>query len=229
MTHAMPSPPRLAGLLLRRLVRRDLLEFIEGDLNEEFARRSTGNRGAAHCWYWREAVTAALMMPRRRSGVRSSSTKGDRQMTKLVRDLRFGARALIKSPGYALVVTLTVALAIGANTVIFSFANPFLVKPLPIVDQKNLAFVYSVDPQRGMPRGRSSYLDYLDWRARLRSFTALSAWTDTNVTLTDRREAQRLQARVVTPSLFRRGDFNRLPGGSFATATSSPADRARSS
>ena len=123
-------------------------------------------------------------------------------MPAFLRDLRFGGRALLKSPGYALVITLTVALAIGANTIIFSFANPFLIKPMPIADQARIAFIYSVDPQRATMRGRSSYLDFLDWRGRLRSFASLAAWTDTNATLTGRGDAERLQARLVTPNLF---------------------------
>ena len=73
---------------------------------------------------------------------------------------------------------------------------------MPIADQARIAFTYSVDPQRATMRGRSSYLDFLDWRGRLRSFASLAAWTDTNATLTGRGAAERLQARLVTPNLF---------------------------
>lgn len=119
----------------------------------------------------------------------------------LMNDLRYGIRSLIKSPGYASVAVLTLALAIGANTVIFSFANVLLLQPLPLADPEGIAFVYSVDPHSS-PRGRVSFADYQDFRDRSRSFSSLAAWTDDNVTLTGHGEPQRLQARRVTPSLF---------------------------
>jgi predicted permease len=119
----------------------------------------------------------------------------------LTNDLRYGIRSLIKSPGYASVAVLTLALAIGANTVIFSFANVLLLQPLPLADPEGLAFVYSVDPHSS-PRGRVSFADYRDFSDRSRSFSSLAAWTDDNVTLTGHGEPQRLQARRVTPNLF---------------------------
>jgi predicted permease len=119
----------------------------------------------------------------------------------LTNDLRYGLRTLRKTPGYAIVSVLTMALAIGANTVIFSFANVLLLQPLPLADPEGLAFVYSVDPHSG-PRGRVSFADYRDFSDRSRSFSSLAAWTDDNVTLTGHGEPQRLQARRVTANLF---------------------------
>ena len=116
-------------------------------------------------------------------------------------ELRYAARALLKSPGYTLVAVATLALAIGANTVIFSFANVLLLKPLPLANPDRIAFVYSVDPHSS-PRGRMSYADYRDLRDRSHAFSSLAAWTDDNVTLTGHGEPQRLQARRVTPNLF---------------------------
>ena len=116
-------------------------------------------------------------------------------------ELRYAARALLKSPGYTLVAVATLALPIGANTVIFSFANVLLLKPLPLANPDRIAFVYSVDPHSS-PRGRMSYADYRDLRDRSHAFSSLAAWTDDNVTLTGHGEPQRLQARRVTPNLF---------------------------
>ena len=113
-------------------------------------------------------------------------------------DLRYGIRSLIKSPGYASVAVLTLALAIGANTVIFSFANVLLLQPLPLANPDGIAFVYSVDPHSN-PRGRVSFPDYQDF-ARARSFSSLAAASEDNVTLTGHGEPQRLVARRVTPT-----------------------------
>ena len=56
-------------------------------------------------------------------------------MRTFLQDLRYGIRTAIGQPGYSLLIALTLALAIGANTVIFSFTNVLLVRPLPVRDQ----------------------------------------------------------------------------------------------
>ena len=118
-----------------------------------------------------------------------------------LQDLRFGFRALTKSPAYTLVAIATLALAIGANTVIFSFANVLVLKPLPLRDPDGLAWVYSTDPHSG-PRGRSSFADYQSLRDRAHTLESLAATTDDNVTLTGRGEPMRLYARRVTGNFF---------------------------
>jgi predicted permease len=118
-----------------------------------------------------------------------------------LQDLRFGFRALTKSPAYTLVAIATLALAIGANTVIFSFANILVLKPLPLRDPDGLAWVFSTDPHSG-PRGRSSFADYQSLRDRAQTLESLAATTDDNVTLTGRGEPMRLYARRVTGNFF---------------------------
>ena len=118
-----------------------------------------------------------------------------------LQDVRFGFRALTKNPGYALVAIATLALAIGANTVIFSFANILVLKPLPLRDPDGLAWVFSTDPHSG-PRGRSSFADYQSLRDRAQTLESLAATTDDNVTLTGRGEPMRLYARQVTGNFF---------------------------
>ena len=57
-------------------------------------------------------------------------------MSTLIQDLRYGARAVVHHPGFSLIIVLTLALAIGANTVAFSFTNILVVRPLPVRDQE---------------------------------------------------------------------------------------------
>ncbi len=118
-----------------------------------------------------------------------------------LQDLRFGFRALTKSPAYTLVAIATLALAIGTNTVIFSFANVLVLEPLPLRDPDGLAWVYSTDPHSG-PRGRSAFADYQSLRDRAHTLESLAATTDDNVTLTGRGEPMRLYARRVTGNFF---------------------------
>ena len=82
-------------------------------------------------------------------------------MQALLQDLRYGGRIIRKQPGYSLLIVLTLALAIGANTVIFSFANVLVLRPLPVKDQNTLGWIFMTDPQRGGTRGLVSIPDLL--------------------------------------------------------------------
>jgi putative ABC transport system permease protein len=117
-------------------------------------------------------------------------------------DLRFVFRLLIKQPAYAAIVVLTLALAIGANTVIFSFVSVLVLRPLPIGQPETLGWLWMLNPQSQTTRGRFSYADYNDLRNASRTFVTLAAATTESVTLTGRGEPQRLQAQRVTPNLF---------------------------
>ena len=77
-------------------------------------------------------------------------------MRTLIQDLVYGARLLLRQPGYSLVIILTLALAIGANAVIFSFTNVLLIRPLPMKHQESLGWIFTIDPQRGGDRSNSS-------------------------------------------------------------------------
>ncbi len=88
-------------------------------------------------------------------------------------DFRYAARALLKRPGLAATVVLTLALGIAANTSIFSVVHAFLLRPLPYADAERLVSVGS----RGRAAGNDlgvNYLDFLDWRAGSRTLSDLA-------------------------------------------------------
>ena len=92
-------------------------------------------------------------------------------MKTLWQDLRFGIRMLRKNPGLTIVAVLTLAMAIGANAVVFSALNGFILRPL------NVAHAESLFQVRGAPNDASfSYPDYLDLRDRNSSFDGLAAY-----------------------------------------------------
>ncbi len=93
----------------------------------------------------------------------------------MFRDLKLGLRTALRSPGYSLVAITTMALAIGANTLLFSIANPLVVRPLPISDPDAIGWVRQVNGPRGVTTGRTSIPDFLDFRAQARSFETLAA------------------------------------------------------
>lgn len=93
----------------------------------------------------------------------------------MIRDLKLGLRTALRSPGYSLVAIITMALAIGANTLLFSIANPLVVRPLPIANPDSLGWVRQVNGPQGVTIGRTSMPDFLDFRAESRSFQTLAA------------------------------------------------------
>src|SRR6266545_3323201 len=98
-------------------------------------------------------------------------------MQTLWQDLRFGARMLMKKPGFTAIAVLTLALGIGANTAIFSVVNAVLLKPLPYLKEPRLVFIESGDKQSD-PRGYfgASPADFWDWREHSQTFQQLAAY-----------------------------------------------------
>jgi predicted permease len=91
-------------------------------------------------------------------------------MTTLLQDLRFSLRQLRKSPGFTIAAVLTLALAIGANALVFGVLNALILRPLNVPQAESLFIV-----QHGRNFGSHSYPDYLDLRRRNRSFDDLAA------------------------------------------------------
>ena len=132
-------------------------------------------------------------------------------MRTFVKDLRHGVRLLLKAPSFSAVVVLTLTLAIGANTLIFSIASFLLIRPLPFQDPDTIAFIYAVDPQRGTDRGAASYPDFVDWRDQSTSFERLAALREASYTLTGPVDPMRVSDEGSRPACSRRGASGRSP------------------
>src|SRR5258708_15083017 len=102
-------------------------------------------------------------------------TRREGLMRTVLQDLAFGVRMVRRQPTFSAVVVMTLALAIGANTVIFSFANVLLLRPLPLKDTQTLGWIFAVDPHMGGGRGPLSIPEFLDYRKTLTSFESLAA------------------------------------------------------
>jgi len=95
----------------------------------------------------------------------------------LAQDIRYGARMLLKQPGFSLIALITLALAIGANTAIFSVINGVLLRPLPFKDSERLVMVWNVGAEvAGGDRTPLAVADLLDWRAQNRTFESVGAF-----------------------------------------------------
>ena len=117
-------------------------------------------------------------------------------------DLQYGARILLRKPGFALITVLTLALGIGANTAIFSVVNAVLLRPLPVEKPSELAGVYTAD-YSGTIFGTSSYLDYIDFRDRNQVFSGLAAYTQMPFSLGASGKNERVFGEMVTENYFR--------------------------
>jgi putative ABC transport system permease protein len=121
-------------------------------------------------------------------------------VNELFQDLRFGMRTLRKSPGFATVAVLTLAIGIGANTAIFSFVNGVLLKPLPYGEPERIVRVLEKPPGGG--RNGISTLNYLDWQKENTVFEYMAAQTGGSVTLTGIAEPVQLRGSRVSPHYF---------------------------
>lgn len=90
-------------------------------------------------------------------------------------DVRFGLRTLSRNPGFTVVVVLTLALGIGANTAIFSYVDGVLMKPLPYPDPDRLVMLWEQRPDGG--RNGVSSLNFLDWKKQGKVFESIAAMT----------------------------------------------------
>ena len=114
----------------------------------------------------------------------------------LRQDLRYALRSYAKTPSFTLVILTTLALGIGASTAIFSMVNAIILRPLPFPDPDRLIFANELNPNgTGMS---VSWPNFLDWRARARSFDGLASSRNELLMLTGVDQAQRLEARRVT-------------------------------
>ena len=124
-------------------------------------------------------------------------------MSGLWQDVRYGARMLLKQPGFTLVAILTLALGIGANTAIFSVVNAVLLRPLPLKDSALLVMVWNNGAEAaGGDRTPLAIADLLDWRSQSRSFESIGAFQNGTFNYTSGEVPEQLRGVGVTANLL---------------------------
>jgi putative ABC transport system permease protein len=196
------QPPRAATRLLRRTLPRDVRgESMLGDLVEEW--RARGASRPASAWYWRQALSLSARYAWRERHIQPATT-GDRSARMLLdnlrQDLRFAIRSYLKAPSFTLAILTTLALGIGASTAIFSMVNGILMRPLPLPDSDRL--VYANELSKAGTQISVSWPNFLDWRARARSFEGLAISREEPLTLTGLAQPERVRARRTTANFF---------------------------
>jgi putative ABC transport system permease protein len=126
-------------------------------------------------------------------------------MSGFLQDVRFGLRQLAKSPGFAAVAIVTLALGIGANTAIFSVVNGILLRPLQFPEPEKLVRVWHVPPAKsfpGMTRFSVSPANYLDWEKQNHVFEQMAIYTYRGFTLNSGAKPERVDACAVSSGFF---------------------------
>src|SRR4051794_21808155 len=187
-------PLRLRSLLRRNAVEHELDEELQYHLDKSIEQFMAQGMGPG------EARTAAL---RSMDGLtqRKEECRDMRKLNLLddtLQDLRYAARVLAKSPGFTAVAVLTLALAMGANSVVFGIMNALLIRPIDVPQAESL---YSLQ-RKADNYGAESYPNYLDLRDRNRSFDGLAGYTITTAGLDSGNSPARAWIEMCTGNYF---------------------------
>ncbi|WP_221032499.1 ABC transporter permease [Actomonas aquatica] len=122
--------------------------------------------------------------------------------------MRLAFRSLLKSPGFTAVAVLTIAIGIGANTVLFSIFNTVVLSPLDFPQSERLVRAWIDDPTGTFSAPASSWPKYERYRDEATSFDGIAASSSHNATLTDQGDAEQLNGLAVTSNFL---TVHRLP------------------
>jgi predicted permease len=120
----------------------------------------------------------------------------------IAQDIRYALRTLRKSPGFTVTAVATLALAIGANTAMFSVLNAVLLRPLPYRSPEQLAMLWSEIPSQNRREGRTAYRNVEQWRSQTRSFADMAFFDPVSATLTTPNQAEHISVARISPNLF---------------------------
>ena len=136
-------------------------------------------------------------------------------MDSLIKDIRYGARMLIRKPSFTLIAVLTLALGIAATTATFTVVNAVLLRKLPVANPERVVVVHNQMPKINLPRTSVSALQYIDYSRQTDAFESSAAFGTRNVNLTGVAMPERLQAGRVTASFFPTLGINPVAGRFF--------------
>jgi len=123
-------------------------------------------------------------------------------MDTLFKDLRYGIRSLLKQPAFTLIAIATLALAIGANSAMFTVVNSVLLRPLQFPESERLVVFQGINPPRGIAQSNMSLLDLADWQNQNQVFEHLAGFISSGFVLTNGDETERVPGSWVTGDYF---------------------------
>jgi putative ABC transport system permease protein len=219
----MIVPPRIPRWLATRSSPPHLRDAYRDDLQELFeAEAARVGPARARFWYWRQAVTAVprLLAIERRATTLSPRGSGMTIVDKLLNDLRYGCRVLVKAPGFTIAAVATLALGIGANTAIFSLIKTVMLTPLPYAQPEQLTMIWNSTTRSGITS--LSRQEIVSYGENATSTSSVGGYTETNANLTGGDEPERVRAAAVTGNLFATLGVEPTLGRSFVADDSNP-------
>jgi len=186
-------PLRFRSLFRRRIVEQELREELEYHLERKIEQYIAQGRTAEQA---RQAALRAMdSLAQRQEECRDMRRVNFIENT--LRDIRYSLRTLAKSPGFTAIAVATLALAIGANAVVFGILNGLVLRPLDVPQAQDL---FMIEREKGS--GYASYPDYLDLRDRNRSFDGLAAYNADQVGLDTGENPSRAWVEEVSGNYF---------------------------
>src|SRR5262249_33581764 len=143
-------------------------------------------------------------------------------MDSLFRDLRHAVRNLARTPGFALVTILTLALGIGANTAIFSVVNAVILRPLGYPHPEQLVYISSQFPALGFDQFSVSSPEFLEFQERTRAFSVVGAFATGQGNRTAPDRPRRVNSGQASADLFKALGVNAQLGRTFDAAETRP-------
>ena len=143
----------------------------------------------------------------------------------LARDFRHALRTLRKSPAFTTAAAATLALAIGANTTMFSVLNAVLLRPLPYWSPDQLAMLWTEDPTQNLHEGRSALWDIERWLTQSQSFADMASFDAVTTTLTGAEGTEQIVGASISPNLLSLLGVQPVRGRSFSSQETEEQER----
>ena len=141
----------------------------------------------------------------------------------IVRDVRYGIRSLLKSPGLTLVATLALTLGIGLTTTMFSIVYGALMKGLPYPDGDRIMIIQRANPARGITRQNALPIqDFFDYKAQQHSFGDLATITSGTIYVSGEEKAERFDGSWISANTFDIVGVRPMLGRTFTPADNDP-------
>ncbi len=139
-------------------------------------------------------------------------------------DIKYALRSLASHPAFTIVVIVTLALAIGLNTAIFSVLDGVLLRALPYDEPEQIVMLWESNREQGLEEVQVSGATYLDWRERSSTFDAIAAYRYHGYTLTEVGDPVRVASVDVSPALFSVLRAGAVLGRTFSASEEAPGN-----
>ena len=211
--------------LLLRLSPADFRAEFGAEMEALFLADLDRARGLGKVRVWARAAGDVL---RHGPGVRNDAWRRDSKTSAYVEyeggrflmdtwryDLRHALRMMSRQRGTTAIILLTLALAIGANTAVFSAVHTVLIRPLPYEQPESLVMLWEKRQAEGVMKNPVSAADYLDWARLATSFTVMAAFNEVTADLTGEGDPEKLPVGAVSPPFFQVFGVRPLHGRTF--------------